>query len=162
MTSTSTWSARRTSCASSTTATAPRSERHGPKGSGSIESVFIEYFSLQSLESEPTEFDGRSDYDAFINAGVPAGGLFTGAEGIKTAAQANIYGGTAGIAYDPCYHQACDTIGNVNETALDEMSDAIAHATLLYAMTTSSVNGTDKPRARRRRTCSSVARSLKK
>ena len=70
------------------------------------------------------QFDGRSDYDAFIGAGVPAGGPFTGAEGIKTAAQANIYGGTAGIAYDPCYHQACDTIGNVNETALDEMSDA--------------------------------------
>ena len=115
----------------------------GPNGSGSIESVFTEYFSSQSLESEPTEFDGRSDYDAFINAGVPAGGLFTGAEGIKTEEQADIYGGTAGIAYDPCYHQACDTIGNVNETALDEMSDAIAHATLLYAMTTSSVNGTD-------------------
>ena len=115
----------------------------GPNGSGSIESVFTEYFSSQSLESEPTEFDGRSDYDAFISAGVPAGGLFTGAEGIKTEEQADIYGGTAGIAYDPCYHQACDTIGNVNETALDEMSDAIAHATLLYAMTTSSVNGTD-------------------
>ncbi len=102
-----------------------------------------EYFASQGLESEPTEFDGRSDYDAFINAGVPAGGLFTGAEGIKTAEQAAIYGGTAGVAYDPCYHQACDTIDNVNKKALDEMSDAIAHATLVYAMTTSSVNGTD-------------------
>ena len=61
---------------------------------------------------EPTEFDGRSDYDAFINAGIPAGGLFTGAEGIKTAEQAAIYGGTAGVAYDPCYHQACDTYAN--------------------------------------------------
>ncbi len=115
----------------------------GPNGSGSIEDVFTEYFSSQTLASEPTEFDGRSDYDAFINAGIPAGGLFTGAEGIKTAEEADTYGGTAGVAYDPCYHQACDTIDNLSETALDQMSDAVAHATLLYAMTRSSVNGTD-------------------
>jgi Zn-dependent M28 family amino/carboxypeptidase len=116
----------------------------GPSGSATIESVFNDYFSSLGLATEPTEFDGRSDYFAFINAGIPAGGLFTGAEGIKTPAQAGIYGGTAGIAYDPCYHQACDGIGNLSNTALDQMSDAAAHATLLFAMTKSSVNGTDK------------------
>ena len=116
----------------------------GPSGSGRIESVFVDYFTSQGLATEPTEFDGRSDYDAFINAGIPAGGLFTGAEGIKTAAQAAIYGGTAGVAYDPCYHQACDTIANLSGTALDQMSDAIAHSTLVFALTKSSVSGTDK------------------
>jgi Zn-dependent M28 family amino/carboxypeptidase len=116
----------------------------GPSGSGHIESVFVDYFTSQGLATEPTEFDGRSDYDAFINAGIPAGGLFTGAEGIKTAEQAAVYGGTAGMAYDPCYHLACDTIANVSTTAIDQMSDAIAHSTLLFAMTKSSVNGTDK------------------
>jgi Zn-dependent M28 family amino/carboxypeptidase len=116
----------------------------GPSGSGRIEKVFVDYFTSQGLATEPTEFDGRSDYDAFINAGIPAGGLFTGAEGIKTAAQATVYGGTAGVAYDPCYHQACDTIANLSSTALDQMSDAIAHSTLVFAMTNSSVNGTDK------------------
>ena len=116
----------------------------GPSGSGRIESVFVDYFASQGLATEPTEFDGRSDYDAFINAGIPAGGLFTGAEGIKTAAQAAIYGGTAGVAYDPCYHQACDTIAYLSSTALDQMSDAIAHSTLVFAMTNSSVSGTDK------------------
>jgi Zn-dependent M28 family amino/carboxypeptidase len=60
----------------------------GPSGSGAIEDVFVDYFTSQGLATDPTEFDGRSDYDAFINAGIPAGGLFTGAEGIKTAAQA--------------------------------------------------------------------------
>ena len=105
----------------------------GPSGSGRIEYVFVDYFASQGLATEPTEFDGRSDYDAFINAGIPAGGLFTGAEGIKTAAQAAIYGGTAGVAYDPCYHQACDTIANLSGTALDQMSDAIAHSTLVFA-----------------------------
>ena len=116
----------------------------GPSGSGHIESIFVDYFTSQGLATEPTEFDGRSDYDAFINAGIPAGGLFTGAEGIKTAAQAAVYGGTAGVAYDPCYHQACDTLANVNTTAIDQMSDAIAHATLVFAMTKSAVSGTDK------------------
>ena len=116
----------------------------GPSGSGRIEDVFVDYFASQGLATEPTEFDGRSDYDAFINAGIPAGGLFTGAEGIKTAAQAAVYGGMAGVAYDPCYHQACDTIANLSSTALDQMSDAIAHSTLVFALTKSSVSGTDK------------------
>jgi Zn-dependent M28 family amino/carboxypeptidase len=115
----------------------------GPSGSGTIEDVFDEYFDEKGLATEPTAFDGRSDYFAFINAGIPAGGLFTGAEDIKTAREASIYGGTAGIAHDPCYHRACDTLGNLSTTALDQMSDAAAHATLLFAMTKSSVNGTD-------------------
>jgi Zn-dependent M28 family amino/carboxypeptidase len=116
----------------------------GPNGSGRIEQVFLDYFASQGLATEPTAQDGRSDYAAFTAFGVPAGGLFTGAEGIKTEAEAAEYGGTAGVAYDPCYHQACDTIANVNTQALDEMSDAAAHATLEFAMTSSAVNGTAK------------------
>ena len=116
-------------------------------GSGAIEDVFLDYFSAVELASEPTAFDGRSDYDAFISVGIPAGGLFTGAEDIKTAEEAAIYGGTAGVAYDACYHQACDTIDNLSTAALDEMSDAAAHATLTFAMTTSAVQGSDKGKA---------------
>ena len=97
-----------------------------------------------SVSRVSTAFDGRSDYDDFISVGIPAGGLFTGAEGIKTDEEAAIYGGTAGVAYDPCYHEACDTVANYSPTGLDQMSDAIAHATLTYAMTTSAVNGTAK------------------
>jgi Zn-dependent M28 family amino/carboxypeptidase len=117
-------------------------------GSGVVEDVFVDYFDSQGLASEPTAFDGRSDYDAFISVGIPAGGLFTGAEGIKTAGEAAIYGGTAGIAYDPCYHQACDTIANLSTTALDQMSDAAAHATLVFAMSTSAIEGTAKGKAK--------------
>ena len=116
----------------------------GPNGSDVVEAVFLDYFASQGLPNEPTAFDGRSDYGPFIDVGIPAGGLFTGAEGIKTQAQADVFGGTAGLAYDPCYHQACDTYANNSDTALDLMSDATAHATLTFAMTTSSVNGTDK------------------
>jgi Zn-dependent M28 family amino/carboxypeptidase len=85
------------------------------------------------LPNEPTAFNGRSDYGPFITNGVPAGGLFTGAEGIKTAAQAATYGGTAGSQYDPCYHLSCDTFANNSNTALDQMSDAVAHVVLIYS-----------------------------
>ena len=116
-------------------------------GSGVVESVFVKYFDSQGLASAPTAFDGRSDYDAFINVGIPAGGLFTGAEGVKTAEQAAVYGGVAGAPYDACYHQACDTIANLSSTALDQMSDAVAHAVLTFAQTTSAIQGTDKGKA---------------
>ena len=76
---------------------------------------------------------GRSDYGPFITVGIPAGGLFSGAEGEKTAEQAAIYGGTAGEPYDPCYHQACDTTNNLNTKALFELGDAAAHATMTLA-----------------------------
>ncbi|HLN76238.1 MAG TPA: M28 family metallopeptidase [Nocardioidaceae bacterium] len=116
----------------------------GPTGSGAIEQLFHNYFASQDLPSEETPFSGRSDYGPFIAEGVPSGGLFTGAEGVKTAAQAAVYGGQAGVAYDHCYHQACDGIGNVNMKAVDEMSDAVAHAVVTYAMSTRDVNGSGK------------------
>ena len=116
-------------------------------GSGVVEDVFLDYFASQNLATEPTAFDGRSGYDAFINVGIPAGGLFTGAEGEKTVKQAEIYGGTAGAPYDPCYHQACDNINNLSNTALDQMSDAVAHGTLTFAQSGSAVEGTNKGKA---------------
>jgi len=115
----------------------------GPNGSAKIEQVFLDYFAEQDLPVEPTAFSGRSDYGPFIEVGIPAGGLFTGAEGIKTEEQAAIYGGTAGEQYDPCYHLACDTFDNISLEALDQNSDAAAHAVMTFAMTTSAVNGTD-------------------
>ena len=113
-----------------------------------MEDVFNDYFAANDQQTEPTEFDGRSDYEAFQLAGIPAGGLFTGAEEVKTAEEQAIYGGTAGIAYDPCYHQACDDIGNVSQTALSQMSNAAAHAALTFAQTTSAIEGTGKGNAK--------------
>jgi Zn-dependent M28 family amino/carboxypeptidase len=112
----------------------------GPDGSDEIEALFERYYAERDIPSEPTEFSGRSDYQAFINNGVPAGGLFTGAEGIKTEAQAEKWGGTAGIAYDPCYHQACDTIDNLSHDALDVNADAIAYVVFLYASGKEAIN----------------------
>ena len=105
----------------------------GPPGSAKIEHIFTDYFKSQDLASAPTPFNGRSDYGPFIGVGIPAGGLFTGAEGRKTEEEAKIYGGKAGEPYDSCYHQSCDTIDNIKDKALDEMSDAAAHTTLVVA-----------------------------
>ena len=105
----------------------------GPPGSAQIEALFNDYFAGRGLATDPTAFDGRSDYGPFIATGVPAGGLFTGAEGVKTPEQAAVYGGTAGVAYDPNYHAAGDTTNNLNTKALNEMSDAVAHATQTLA-----------------------------
>jgi Zn-dependent M28 family amino/carboxypeptidase len=121
----------------------------GPNGSGNIEKVFQSFFDKRGEFTKPTAFDGRSDYDAFTTAGIPAGGLFTGAEDHKLPSELQFWGGTVsdGLAgqYDPCYHSACDTYpANINNKVLDVMSDAVAHATLTLAQTTSSVRGTDK------------------
>jgi Zn-dependent M28 family amino/carboxypeptidase len=119
----------------------------GPAGSGEIEAMFNRYFRQHGLATDPTPFDGRSDYGEFILNGVPAGGLFTGAEGIKTEQQEAVYGGVAGLAYDPCYHQACDTFFNLNTTALDQMSDAAAHATWTLARSQSPITQAETAKA---------------
>ena len=113
----------------------------GPLGSAQIEKTFERFYQSRGIPFKGTDFSGRSDYGPFIARNIPSGGLFTGAEGIKTAQEAALWGGTAGIAYDPCYHQACDTYANVNLTALDVNADAVAWGTLQYAMNTSDVNG---------------------
>jgi Zn-dependent M28 family amino/carboxypeptidase len=118
----------------------------GPDGSAQIEQLFTNYFASQGLASEETEFSGRSDYGPFLDVGIASGGLFTGAEGVKTAEQAATYGGTAGEWYDPCYHQACDDRSNISESAIDEMSDAVAHAVYTLSQSTALVNGEGKVR----------------
>ncbi|MDQ0582782.1 M28 family metallopeptidase [Streptomyces rishiriensis] len=94
-----------------------------------IEKTFKDYFTGLGVPTEiETEGDGRSDHAPFKNAGVPVGGLFSGADYLKTAAQAAKWGGTAGRAFDRCYHSSCDTTANIDDTALDRNADALAYA----------------------------------
>ena len=112
-----------------------------PAGSIETEAVFTDYFDSLGQPWVDTEFSGRSDYQAFISAGIPSSGLFTGADGSKTAEEVDLFGGTEGVMYDPNYHTAADDITNVDVEALEIMSKAIAHATLSLAQDTSEVNG---------------------
>ncbi|MFF9103289.1 M28 family metallopeptidase [Streptomyces rubrogriseus] len=94
-----------------------------------IEKTFKDYFSGIGISTEiETEGDGRSDHAPFKNAGVPVGGLFSGADYRKTSAQAAKWGGTVGQPFDRCYHSSCDTTANIDDTALDRNSDAVAYA----------------------------------
>ena len=120
----------------------------GPVGSAQIEAAFTGFLGSRGVQVRGTDFDGRSDYGPFIAQGIPSGGLFTGAEGVKTADEAALWGGTAGQAYDPCYHQACDTLQNVDRVALDRNSDALAFVTASYAQSTEGVNGVSPRKVR--------------
>ncbi|MEU6625298.1 M28 family metallopeptidase [Streptomyces litmocidini] len=94
-----------------------------------IEQTFKDYYAGLGIPTEiETEGDGRSDHAPFKNVGIPVGGLFSGADYTKTSAQAQKWGGTAGQAFDRCYHSSCDTTANINDTALDRNADAIAYA----------------------------------
>ena len=137
--------------------TAPRPARPARPRSSTLRGVLA----ARGQPSKATDFAGRSDYGPFIAVGIPAGGLFTGAEATKTAAEAARYGGVGRRAYDPCYHQPCDDltrrraatrpstpapqqytlVGNINTFALDTNADAIATAVITYAFDTSTVNG---------------------
>jgi Zn-dependent M28 family amino/carboxypeptidase len=135
-----------------------------PPGSAQIEHLFESLYDQRGEPFQDTEFSGRSDYGPFIAAGIPAGGLFTGAEDLKTPDEAAVFGGLAGVALDPCYHQVCDDLegeglteeqealyeqlddlseleGNVNEHALEVNTAVIASAILSLARDASAVTG---------------------
>lgn len=112
-----------------------------PEGSIATEQVFTGYFDSVDQPWVDSEFSGRSDYQAFIANGVPASGLFTGADGVKTEEEAATFGGTAGELLDPNYHTPADDLSNVSQEALDIMSPAIGHATQALARSTETING---------------------
>ncbi|WP_314614507.1 M28 family metallopeptidase [Streptomyces stackebrandtii] len=111
----------------------------GPEGSAQLERDITDFMDKRGVPNEGTDFSGRSDYGPFIEVGIPSGGTFTGAEGIKTAAQAAKFGGTAGVAYDVNYHAKGDDLKNVNMKAFDVNIDVIANAVGTYAHDISSL-----------------------
>ena len=106
----------------------------GPPGSAEIEQTFISFFTSNGENYVETEFSGRSDYAAFLENGVPSGGLFTGAEELKTAEEVELFGGEEGVAYDENYHQAGDTYDNLNHEAFLINTKAIADSVAKYAL----------------------------
>lgn len=107
----------------------------GPAGSDGVEHMFMDYFAQNGRAAEAAMFvDGDSDYDTFLRAGIPAGGLFSGdAEG-KTADQVEEFGGVEDGDFDPCYHKSCDTLANINAQLLNEMAGALGYTTVAYAL----------------------------
>ena len=106
----------------------------GPPGSGKIERFFLNYFENQGLADGPDAVRRTIRLRAVHRSRDSGRRPFHRRRRRKTAEQAAVYGGTAGEPYDPCYHQLCDQYpDNLNVTALDQMSDAIAHVVFRFA-----------------------------
>jgi Zn-dependent M28 family amino/carboxypeptidase len=113
----------------------------GPPGSGEVENVFTRYFAERGMATQPIPFDGRSDYAGFINRGIPAGGIFAGAEAPKTAEQVALFGGVQGEQLDPCYHEDCDTYATLTGQPPASTMNTFATNPVLAQMQANSLNG---------------------
>ena len=72
---------------------------------------------------EGRDLGGASDHVPFARAGIPVGGLFTGASEVKSEGEERRFGGRAGWPADPCYHRACDRLNNVDRATLRRMTE---------------------------------------
>ncbi|HVE96954.1 MAG TPA: M28 family metallopeptidase [Pseudonocardiaceae bacterium] len=118
-----------------------RSRRFGPDVSAAVARVLVDQLATAGVTAETTEFEGDSDYVPFIEADIPSAGVLTGDSQEKTAEQAALWGGQAGEVFDPCYHTACDRLDNVDATALDRYTDAVAGTMAHFATSTDDLSG---------------------
>ncbi|GAA2582130.1 hypothetical protein GCM10010435_69670 [Winogradskya consettensis] len=110
-------------------------------GTDAVAVKLREYFASISVPTE-TSTECCSDDGSFRNAGIPSSINSTGASYTKTSAQVTKWGGTAGAAYDPCYHKACDTYpSNINTTSLGRWANAEEYA--LWTLTTATSTAND-------------------
>ncbi|RAH68556.1 aminopeptidase [Aspergillus aculeatinus CBS 121060] len=105
-----------------------------PVGSEELRNLYVDFYEAHDLNYTYIPFDGRSDYDAFIRNGIPGGGVATGAEGVKTKEEEEMFGGKAGEWYDPNYHQIGDDVSNVNLTAWEVNTKLVGHSIATYAL----------------------------
>ncbi len=123
-------------------------EGPGPAGSDAIERTFVRYLSEQGIEAAGTDFDGRSDYGAFIAKGIPSGGVFSGADDVKTPEQAAMWGGEADVPYDRNYHTPGDTLAALDTEALGVNGSAVAYGVAAYALSVEGPDGVPSGEAR--------------
>lgn len=112
-----------------------------PEGSAGIERTMAGYLNLAGARPADMPISANTDYHPFLQAGVPIGGTTTGSSQRKTEVQARLWGGRAGVAFDPNYHTARDTIDNVDARALGIMGSAIAFTVGTYARSIEGPNG---------------------
>ncbi|WP_108926007.1 M28 family metallopeptidase [Mycobacterium montefiorense] len=112
-----------------------------PEGSAGIERTLVAYLKSAGKTAQDTSFDGRSDYNGFTLAGIPAGGLFSGAEAKKSGDQAKLWGGTADEPFDPNYHKKTDTLDHIDRVSLGINGAGVAYAVALYAQDITGRNG---------------------
>jgi Zn-dependent M28 family amino/carboxypeptidase len=122
-----------------------------PEGSAGIERTLAGYLNLAGKRPADMPLNTRTDYHPFLVAGVPIGGMNTGASQTKTTVQSRLWGGQSGAVFDPNYLSARDTVENVNREALAVMGSGVAFAVGYYAESIGGVNGVT-PHDKRHRT----------
>ncbi len=121
-----------------------------PSGSAGVERTLAGYLYLAGVRPADMPLSRTTDYGPFLAAGVPVGGLTAGSSQRKTEVQERLWGGHAGVAFDPNYNTARDTIDNIDRQALSVMGQAAAFAIGTYAQSIAGVNGVP-PRDQRHR-----------
>ena len=121
-----------------------------PSGSAGIERTLAGYLNLAGIRPADMPLAKFTDYSPFLTSGIPIGGLTTGSSQRKTEVQGRLWGGQAGVAFDPNYHTPGDTIDNIDRQALSVMGPAVAYAVGTYAQSVDGVNGVP-PRDQRHR-----------
>ncbi|BBY27799.1 M28 family peptidase [Mycolicibacterium sediminis] len=112
-----------------------------PAGSAGIERTLAGYLNLAGKRPADQPLGRSGDYAPFLAAGIPIGGITTGAAGRKTEVQARLWGGQAGQPFDPAYRTRRDTIANVDRDALGITGPAVAFVVGTYAASTDGPNG---------------------
>ena len=123
-----------------------------PAGSAGMERTLAGYLNLAGVRPADMPLSTTTDYGPFLATGIPVGGLTAGSSQRKTEVQARLWGGRAGIAFDPNYHTARDTVDNIDRQALSVMGQAVAFAVATYAQSVEGVNGVPPRDQRHRRT----------
>ena len=121
-----------------------------PSGSAGIERTLVGYLNLAGIRPADMPLAKFTGYSPFLTSGIPIGGLTTGSSQRKTEVQGRLWGGQAGVAFDPNYHTPGDTIDNIDRQALSVMGPAVAYAVGTYAQSVDGVNGVP-PRDQRHR-----------
>ena len=106
-----------------------------PEGSVELEELYTDYFESVDQPYIGAEFSGRSDYQAFMDAGIPVGGVNSGADEVKTEEEAKLFGGEVGKQLDTNYHKITDTLENVNVDSVNAIVPSMANATYQLAYT---------------------------
>jgi Zn-dependent M28 family amino/carboxypeptidase len=121
-----------------------------PAGSAGVERTLAGYLNLGGVRPADMPLSRTADYAPFLAAGIPIGGLTAGWSQRKTEVQARLWGGQAGVAFDPNYNTARDNIDTIDRKALSVMGQALAFAVGTYAQSVDGVNGVP-PRDQRHR-----------
>src|SRR5262249_3988612 len=79
---------------------------------------------------KPLDLFGSADHAPFEQAGIPTGGLWSGATELLDVADAQRFGRTAGRYADPCYHLACDDRSNVDPALMLALAQSLARVTI--------------------------------